>query len=202
MPKRRRLSTKRSASAWASGGASSIENSALPPLKSRFHRAWPGSPASIGVRTRLHLRLTLEPSDDLGGVRLVHGEAGGGAAQALERAEGIVGTHCLAKHPGVAPDLSAQRLPRRDGAHDEVGVACQIFGDGDDRDVGAEREWTIEARAAPGVVHGEQRLAASAAAWRAPARPGCRRRWSRGCRDRPSASRARRRFSTSSWPPG
>ena len=160
MPNRRRLSTKRSASAWASGGASSIENSPLAPLKSRFHSAWPGVAGKGRIEDALDLRLLLQPGDDLGRVRLMHGQAGGRRAQALERAVGIVRADGLAQQPGVAPDLVGAALAGRYRPHDQVGMAGDILGDGDDRDVGAERERAIEAGASPGVVDGEQGLAA------------------------------------------
>ena len=58
----------------------------------------------------------------------------------------------------MSPKLIGAATARRYRPHDQIRMTGNIFGQGDDRDVGAKGKRPIEARAAPGVVHSQERL--------------------------------------------
>ena len=76
-------------------------------------------------------------------------------AHAPERQIDVVGRRVIAELRRDLTDLRKARLGTDGEAHHHVGVADDVFGAGDDRDVDAELERLIEERRGPGVVeHG------------------------------------------------
>jgi hypothetical protein len=86
----------------------------------------------------------------------VQGEARRRGPEPAQSRVGLVRAHRLSQQSGIAPELIGAARARRHRPHDEIGMPSEILRDRDHRHIGAEAERPIKARAAPGVVHGEQ----------------------------------------------
>ena len=81
-------------------------------------------------------------------------QAGGEGAQAPHHLIGVLGGHRPAEVPdGVVQALGEDGIAGGGAAHEDVGMAADIFGQGLDRQIDAVVEWLEIEAGGPGVVH-------------------------------------------------